>query len=35
MINILDELKQDFLIYATEVNDNRACWEARDGLKPG
>lgn len=35
MINILDELKQDFLIYATEVNNNRAFCDARDGLKPG
>ena len=35
MIDILDELKQDFLIYATEVNNNRAFCDARDGLKPG
>ena len=33
MINILDELKQDFLVYAQEVNNNRAFPDARDGLK--
>ena len=34
MINILDEMKQDFLIYAAEVNNNRSFCDARDGLKP-
>lgn len=33
MINIEDELKQDFLIYAQEVNNNRSFCDARDGLK--
>ena len=33
MINILDEMKTDFLVYAVEVNNNRAFPEARDGLK--
>lgn len=33
MINILDELKQDFLVYAQEVNNNRAFPDCRDGLK--
>lgn len=34
MINILDELHNDFLIYAKEVNESRAFPDARDGLKP-
>ena len=34
-INILDEMKNDFLVYATEVNNNRSFCDARDGLKPG
>lgn len=33
-INILDELKTDFLIYAQAVNNNRAFPDARDSLKP-
>lgn len=33
MIKIEDELKQDFLVYAKEVNNNRAFADARDGLK--
>lgn len=33
-INILDELKNDFLIYSQEVNTNRAFPNAKDGLKP-
>lgn len=33
MIKIEDELKQDFLVYAQEVNNNRAFADARDGLK--
>jgi DNA gyrase subunit A len=33
MINILDEMKTDFLVYAAEVNNNRAFPDARDGLK--
>jgi len=33
-INSLDELKNDFLIYASEVNTNRSFADARDGLKP-
>lgn len=33
MIDILDELKTDFLVYATEVNTNRAFPDAVDGLK--
>lgn len=32
-IDILDELKTDFLVYAQEVNNNRAFPDARDGLK--
>ena len=32
-INILDELKTDFLVYAQEVNNNRAFPDVRDGLK--
>lgn len=32
-INILKELNSDFLIYAQEVNNNRAFCDARDGLK--
>ena len=32
-INILDELKNDFIVYAQEVNNNRAFPDARDGLK--
>lgn len=34
-INILDEMKNDFLVYAQEVNNNRSFPDARDGLKPG
>lgn len=34
-INSLDEMHNDFMIYATEVNNNRAFPDARDGLKPG
>lgn len=34
MINILDEMHNDFLVYAVEVNNNRAFPDARDGLKP-
>lgn len=34
MINVLDELHNDFLIYAKEVNESRAFPDARDGLKP-
>ena len=34
MINIIDELHNDFLIYAKEVNESRAFPDARDGLKP-
>lgn len=33
-INILNEMKTDFLVYAQEVNQNRAFCDARDGLKP-
>jgi len=33
-INILDEMKTDFLVYAQEVNQNRAFPDAKDGLKP-
>lgn len=33
-INIEDELSEDFLVYATEVNNNRAFPNAADGLKP-
>lgn len=33
-INILDELHNDFLVYASEVNNNRAFADVRDGLKP-
>lgn len=32
-INITDELKTDFLVYAQEVNNNRAFPDVRDGLK--
>lgn len=34
MIDVLDELHNDFLIYAKEVNESRAFPDARDGLKP-
>ena len=34
-INSLDEMHNDFMIYATEVNNNRSFPDARDGLKPG
>ena len=34
MIQLKDELKTDFLIYAQAVNNNRAFPDARDGLKP-
>ncbi|MBQ3420977.1 MAG: hypothetical protein IJH34_04790 [Romboutsia sp.] len=34
MIKATDEIKNDFLIYAQEVNQNRAFPDARDGLKP-
>jgi len=33
-INILNEIQNDFLIYAKEVNQNRAFPDVRDGLKP-
>lgn len=33
-INILDCLHNDFMEYATEVNNNRAFPDVRDGLKP-
>ena len=32
-INITEELKTDFLVYAQEVNNNRAFPDVRDGLK--
>lgn len=34
MIKVNDELKNDFLVYAKEVNENRAFPDAIDGLKP-
>ena len=34
MIKATDEIKNDFLIYAQEVNQNRAFPDARDGLRP-
>ena len=34
-ISSLDEMHNDFMVYATEVNNNRAFPDARDGLKPG
>lgn len=34
-INSLDEMHNDFMIYAKEVNENRSFPDARDGLKPG
>ena len=34
-INSLTEMHNDFLIYAKEVNNNRAFPDSRDGLKPG
>ena len=34
-LDILSELHTDFITYATEVNNNRAFPDARDGLKPG
>lgn len=33
-IKIEDELKQDFLVYAQEVNQNRSFPDVKDGLKP-
>ena len=29
-----DEIHNDFMIYAKEVNENRAFPDVRDGLKP-
>ena len=34
MIKATEEIKKDFLIYAQEVNQNRAFPDAKDGLKP-
>ena len=34
-IKAADEMHNDFMIYATEVNNNRSFPDARDGLKPG
>ena len=34
MIKSIDEIKNDFLISATEINNNRAFPDAKDGLKP-
>lgn len=34
MIKATDEIKNDFLVYAQEVNTNRAFPDAKDGLKP-
>ena len=34
MINAIDEIKNDFLVSATEINNNRAFPDVRDGLKP-
>lgn len=34
MIKAIDEIHNDFLIYAQEVNTNRAFPDAKDGLKP-
>lgn len=34
MIDILNEMKNDFLVYAQEVNQNRSFPDVRDGLKP-
>lgn len=34
MIDILNEIKNDFLVYAQEVNQNRSFPDVRDGLKP-
>ena len=33
-INIIDEMSSDFIVYANEVNNNRAFPDVRDGLKP-
>lgn len=33
-IKVVDEIKNDFLTYAKEVNTNRAFPDSRDGLKP-
>ena len=33
-ISAIKELKEDFLVYAKEVNESRAFPDARDGLKP-
>ena len=33
MISIIEEMKNDFLVYASEVNNNRAFPDAQDGLK--
>lgn len=34
-IDILDEVGENFLIYATDTNNNKSFPDARDGLKPG
>ena len=34
-INSLHEMHNDFMVYAAEVNNNRAFPDSRDGLKPG
>ena len=34
MIKATEEIKKDFLVYAQEVNTNRAFPDAKDGLKP-
>ncbi|MBQ6627934.1 MAG: hypothetical protein IJH65_03880 [Methanobrevibacter sp.] len=34
-INSLTEMHNDFMVYAAEVNNNRAFPDSRDGLKPG
>ena len=34
-IDILDEVGENFLVYATDTNNNKSFPDARDGLKPG
>lgn len=34
-VDVLKEIDENFLIYATDTNNNKSFPDARDGLKPG
>lgn len=34
-VDTLDEVGENFLVYATDTNNNKSFPDARDGLKPG